>query len=455
MSSPVVHKRTASGLGRCFPRLLFKPRLSGLILTIYVLIFFFSILALISKMRVKQYLPAALSAMPAFAQGASPGSGDTVDPFEVYTISAENITAKLIPYGARLVSLLVPDRSGTLQDVVVGFDDPLEYLHNVQTDNAYLGPVVGRYANRIKNGTFKIDGTEYHIGENENGGIDALHGGPVGYDQHNWTVTSHSKSAITFTLRDYAYGGFPGDTITHATYAVDTSRTPANPDGLPQLLTRLVSISMTTETPIMLANHIYWNLNAFKEANVLSDILHLPLSKQYVGTDGDLVPNGAILDVAESDHGVMDFTSGKAIGRDLRYAEGVCGTQCIGYDNCFITGNSPWYSSPDPMAPILKLQSNTTGITLEVSTNQPALQIYTCNGMKGTIPVRPSQVKRNVADGKGGAKFINKHGCIVIETEGWIDGINQPQWGQNSSQIFTPQGFPAVNLATYRFGIVN
>lgn len=446
----VVHRRGVSG--RCSPFLLFGPRRSGLILTIYAVIFLFGIIALISKMRVKQYLPAALSAMPAFVQSAFPGPEDTVDPFEVYTISAENITAKLIPYGARLTSLLVPDRSGTLQDVVVGFDDPLEYLHNVQTGNAYLGPIVGRYANRIKNGTFKVDGIEYHIGENEN--ADALHGGPIGYDQYNWTVTSHSESAITFTLRDYAYGGFPGDMITHATYAVDTSRSPTNPNGLPQLTTRLVSLSMTTKTPIMLANHIYWNLNAFNEANVLSDILHLPLSKRYVGTDGNLIPNGAILDVAESDHGVMDFTSGKAIGRDLMYAEGLCGTQCTGYDNCFIT-DRPWYSSPSSMVPILKLQSNTTGIALEVTTNQPALQIYTCNGMKGTIPVRPSQVKRNVEAGKGGTYFIQKYGCIVIETEGWIDGINQPQWGQDSSQTFSPQEFPAVNLATYQFGLLN
>lgn len=411
-------------------------------------------------MHVKQYLPAALSVLPALtqAQGTSPSSNSpaeaTVDPFQVYTISAENITAKLIPYGARLISLLVPDRDGKLQDIAVGYDDPREYVKDTEGKHTYFGAVVGRYANRIKNGTFTIDGTEYRVPENENNGTDTLHGGLVGYDQRNWTVTSSSKNAITFTLFDKALEGFPGDVITHATFSVDTSRTPENPDGLPQLTTKLVSLSLTQKTPIMLSNHIYWNLNSFKAPTILDDtFLQLPLSQRYVGTDGILIPNGTILEVSQSPHASMDFTSGKLIGQDLQYTEGICGTGCVGYDNCFLVDRPPSFA-PDSLVPVLRLNSSTTGISMEVSTNQPALQIYTCNGMDGTIPVKSSQMTRNQADGHGGVNSIQKHGCIVIEPEGWIDGINNPQWGQLPYQIFSPETGPAVNWATYKFGTI-
>ncbi|KAL2008143.1 hypothetical protein VTN00DRAFT_8125 [Thermoascus crustaceus] len=423
----------------------------------YGLIFVAITVTLGLKMHVKQYLPAALSVLPTLAQAqpASPPSNSpaetTGDPFQVYTISAENITAKFIPYGARLISLLVPDRDGNLQDIAVGYDDPRQYVKDTEGKHTYFGAVVGRYANRIKNGTFEIDGKEYHVPANENNGMDTLHGGFVGYDQRNWTVTSTSKNAVTFTLLDKALEDFPGDVITHATFSVDT---PENPAGLPQLTTKLVSLSLTQKTPIMLSNHIYWNLNSFKEPTILDNtFLQLPLSQRYVGTDGILIPNGTILDVSQSPHSSMDFTAGKLVGQDLQYTEGICGTDCVGYDNCFIVDRPPSFA-PDSLIPVLRLNSSTTGISMEVSTNQPALQIYACNGMDGSIPVKPSQVKRNQASGQGSVDTIQKHGCIVIEPEGWIDGINNPQWGQLPSQIFSPETGPAVNWATYKFGTI-
>jgi aldose 1-epimerase len=435
------------------PMSLFRLFASRRILHFYGVIVLLIIFSLSLRMRVKHFVPAALTVLPALAQNSSSSECEApVDPFRVYTISAKDITANFIPYGARLTSLLVPDSSGTLQDVVVGFDDPNDYLRDVERSNDYFGPVVGRYANRIKNGTFTIDDLTYQIPENEFNGTATLHGGFVGYDQQNWTVTSHTSSSITFTFVDYAFGGFPGDVVTHATYMLDNTRTLSNPKGLPQLTTRLVSLSLTQKTPIMLANHIYWNLNAFRQPTVLKDSLQIPLAKRYVGTDGNLIPTGAILDVADSNHGVMDFTSGKEIGKDFEYAVGVCGTDCTGYDTCFINDRSQYYAA-DSIMPVVRFQSPATGISLEVATNQRALQIYTCNGQDGTVPVKPSQVERNVAAGKGGVKYVNQYGCLVIETEGWIDAINQPEWGQDSAQIFGPQSLPTVNLATYQFDV--
>jgi hypothetical protein len=100
--------------------------------------------------------------------------------FAEVTLTAEDITAKLIPYGARLISLLVPDRSGNVQDIVLGYDNTTQYLTDTETNHTYFGPIVGRYANRIKNGTFTIDGNTYHVPENEHGGLNTLHGGKVG-----------------------------------------------------------------------------------------------------------------------------------------------------------------------------------------------------------------------------------------------------------------------------------
>ncbi|OJJ75910.1 hypothetical protein ASPBRDRAFT_386232 [Aspergillus brasiliensis CBS 101740] len=409
----------------CCRSLLCPARITPRILIIYCCLFLLITTLLGIRMHVRSYLSAVLYGLPALSQVAAAKS--TGDPFQLYTISAENITAKLIPYGARLTSLLVPDRDGNFQDVVVGYDDPKQYLRDSETNHTFFGAVVGRYANRIKNGTFSIGSDVYHIPENENDGEDTLHGGTVGYDQRNWTVTAYSNSSITFTLVDRALEDFPGDVIT---------------------------LALTETTPIMLANHIYWNLNAFKDETVLEDTwLQLPLSKRLIGTDGILIPNGTILDVDVYDS-APDFVSGKLVGQDIEKADGLCGTDCTGYDNCFIVDRPPQYAARNSIVPIVHMNSSTTGISLDVATNQQALQIYSCNGQNGTIPVKQSQVQRNKAEGVDGAEYVNQHGCIVIETEGWIDGINNPQWGQLSDQIYSPETGPAVNWATYQFGTV-
>ena len=119
----------------------------------------------------------------------------STNPFQKYTITAPGINASFIPYGARLTNLYVNDRDGNPQDVALGYDEGSQYLNDTETDHTYFGAVVGRYANRIKNGTFTIDGVTSQIPENEHDGHDNLHGGVVGYDQQNWTVASANVSA--------------------------------------------------------------------------------------------------------------------------------------------------------------------------------------------------------------------------------------------------------------------
>ncbi|KAJ5760484.1 hypothetical protein N7520_007640 [Penicillium odoratum] len=411
-------------------------------------------------MHFKSYATAALYGLPLLANAApsastaSSAASENSAHFKEYTISAENITATLIPYGARLTSLLVPDRNGNTQDVLVGYDNPIEYLHDSETNRTFFGAVVGRYANRIKNGTFTIDGTTYHIPENDNGGKDTLHGGPVGYDMRNWTVTAHDSSSITFSLLDEGFENFPGDVISHAQFSLSTEKSPENPKGLPQLTTKLISLALTTKTPIMLANHLYWNLNAFKEETILNDTsLQMPLTQRFIAGDSLLIPTGEILTVDSAYDGALDFTEPKLIGQDLSKTTGLCGNNCTGIDTCFLIDRPAAYAAENSMVPSVRLTSETTGISLEVATNQAALQIYSCNGQNGTIATKESQAKRNKEqDGSPGAAYVNKYGCLVIETEDWIDGINQPEWGRDQYQIFGADDGPAVNWATYQFG---
>lgn len=416
----------------CFRSFLRPTRIPSRLLLLCCLLFLAATTVLGFKMHFTSYATAALYGLPALSHAASaPSSSATASssapsgagPFEEYTISAQNITAKLIPYGARLTSLLVPGRNGNIEDVVVGYDDPREYLHDSETVHTYFGAVVGRYANRIENGTFSIDGNTYHVPENENGGRDTLHGGFVGYDMRNWTVTAYSESSVTFTLLDQGFEKFPGDVISHATFSVSTVKSPENPNGLPQLTTKLVSLALTEKTPVMLANHIYWNLNAFKDPNILHDTtLQLPLSKRFLGADTIEVPTGEILEVNTAYQGALDFLEPKLVGQDIEKTNGLCGLGCTGYDTCFLVDRPPAYAAPDSMITSVRIASERTGISMDVATNQAALQIYSCNGQDGTIATKKSQADRNKAqDGNPGAAYINKYGCIVVETEDWIE----------------------------------
>ncbi|KAI9811764.1 MAG: hypothetical protein M1827_005309 [Pycnora praestabilis] len=364
----------------------------------------------------------------------------SANPFQKYTISAPGISASFIPYGARLTNLLVNDKSGNPQDVVLGYDDGTSYLYDTEGPHTYFGAVVGRYANRIKNGTFTINGITSNIPENENAGHDTLHGGTVGYDQRNWTIAAQNTSSVTFMLMDTAFEGFPGTVVSYATYSVSAG---------PTWTSRLVSIPLDQPTPIMLSNHVYWNLDAFTDPSnptVLNNTLYMPYSDRYIEIDNIEVPNGSIGVV---DGTFLDFTHPeKQIGQDILSAVNNCGFNCTGYDNAFII-DRPRYSAPEATdLTVLTMASNVTGIRLDVTTNQQSLQIYSCNGENGTIPVKASQQHGN------GTTTVEKYGCIVIETQQWIDGINNPQWGQQEYQIYSVDTEPAVVYAQFDFSIM-
>ncbi|KAL8989783.1 MAG: hypothetical protein Q9169_008282 [Polycauliona sp. 2 TL-2023] len=372
-------------------------------------------------------------------------SAQIANPLQEYTISAAGINATFIPYGARLTSLFVNDKKGVPQEVVLGYDDAADFVRNDQTIHTYFGPVIGRYANRIKNGSFTVEGVTSQIPQNDNMGLDTLHGGNIGYDQRNWTVVSANASSVTFSLLDQAFENFPGNVMTFATYSVSTDP--------PRWTSRLVSIPLDEPTPIMLANHVYWNLGAFVDpagSTILNHTLHLPYAARYIEIDNIKVPTGALGTVKDSNDQYLDFTSPKQIGRDIESAINGCGFNCTGYDTGFIL-DRPRYSGPESHdVSMLTLSSASTGIQMDVYTNQQVMQIYTCDNMNGTIPAKQSQQQA----GGNGTTFVEKYGCVVIETQQWSDGINHPEWGQDEYQIYTVDSEPAVVFAQYDFSIL-
>lgn len=179
------------------------------------------------------------------------GNGLGPDANGKYQISSEGIRANFIPYGASISNLFLNDSSGIERDVILGFDNATYY--SIDKQHPHLGGIPGRYANRIKNSSFEIDGKTYHILPNENptpespDGVDTLHGGPDGWDWRNWTIVAHTTDSITFSLTDPdGKEGFPGEVISYVTYTL----TPYTWNF------KIIALATTKKTPILLSSHV-------------------------------------------------------------------------------------------------------------------------------------------------------------------------------------------------------
>ncbi|KJZ80440.1 hypothetical protein HIM_00290 [Hirsutella minnesotensis 3608] len=400
----------------------------------------------------------AVAALSPLALAAEKANGSpTPDKDGKYWIHGDGVSAAFIPYGASISNLLFRDQYGVERDLVAGFDNATYYSEDKQ--HPHLGGVPGRYANRIKNSTFEIDGQRYRVSANENPtpeapqGLDTLHGGPDGWDWRNFSVVSHTKSSVTFSFVDPdGKEGFPGEVVSVITYAMD---------GRDWDIT-MVAMATTKKTPIMLSSHTYWNLDGFannKTNTALNHTLHMPYSGQRIGVDNILIPTGDILNNAKGS--ANDFWSKpKQIGASLNDPElqNNCGFNCTGYDNCFTVnraalGSYDWRTE----GPVATLSSDWSGIQLDVFTNQDAFQMYSCNGQNGSLALKKTQgVQNGGGDDRGGNSFprtIPKYGCVVLEVQDYIDGINHPEWMRK--QIYGPSDDPYVLRAKYRFSLTS
>jgi aldose 1-epimerase len=215
---------------------------------------------------------------------------------------------------------------------------------------------------------------------------------------------------------------------------------PATDTSRGRFTARIVSVSLDSYTPIMLSTHIYWNIGAFQSPTILNTTLQLPYANRIISLDSLLIPTGELQSVVhpwQSPSVPLNFTAPKQIWEGALSSQ-QCGYGCTGIDNAFIL-DRPATSSPESMESVqLKWYAPDTGITMSVKTNQQSLQIYACVGQNGTVI------------GHGGVP-VEKYGCLVIEPQQWIDGINHPEWGQEERQIFGPDSLPSVNFASYDF----
>lgn len=290
--------------------------------------------------------------------------------------------------GAGIVSIVVPDAKGRMADVVIGYDNPDDYL----ADGPCAGKIPGRYANRIARGHFELDGNAYSLAINN--GPNALHGGPTGFQNRIWQVEDVFDNSVTFHYTsDDGEEGYPGKLNAYARYI-----------WTDDCALRLEMWATVEDRPtvINLTNHAYFNLAGHNSGSVLSHKLRLNASR-YLPTDDTLIPTGELAPVAGTP---MDFTEPKELGQDIR-ADFPALIYGKGYDNCWVIDEAD-----GSLRTIAVLTEEKSGRTLTVSTTQPGVQVYTGNWLAGC----PAN--------KAGRSYDDYDG-VAIECQGFPDAPNK------------------------------
>ena len=315
--------------------------------------------------------------------GKTPGGKEII----LYTLkNSSGAYVQLCSVGAAIVSIVVPDKEGKLEDVVLGYDNPLSYF----ADGPCAGKVPGRYANRIAKGKFTLDGVEYTLPINN--GPNHLHGGPQGFQNKVWESRIEGDSVEFLYFSADGEEGYPGNlkTVAHYSWGEDNS------------LQLILTAEADAPTVVNLTNHVYFNLDG--KGSVLDHRLELNAS-QWLPTDETLIPTGEVADVANTP---MDFVEAKRIGQDI-FADFPALKYGKGYDNCYLIDGA----TPGQLSTAAELWGATSGRHLEVFTTQPAVQVYTGNWLKGC------------PKGKGGYEYQD-YDAVAIECQHCPDSPNQP-----------------------------
>lgn len=320
----------------------------------------------------------------------------------LYTLTnSKGAVVKLSSLGAGIISVVVPDKNGEMADVALGYENVEDYMH----DGPCAGKTPGRYANRIGKGRFSIDGVEYQLAVNN--GPNHLHGGPEGFQNKLWDSQIIDGRVVFFRRSPDGEENYPGNLDVRVIYSWDDS-----------CRLRIDYEAMTdSKTIVNLTNHTYFNLSGHGKGSVLGHTLWLNCSR-YLPTDETLVPVGTMAPVAGTP---MDFTVEKALGSDintdfpaLKYGKG--------YDNCWVVDGY----EEKALKPVARLVDNESGRVLEISSTQPAAQVYTGNWLTGS-PV-----------GKDGVEY-HDYDCVAIECQGMPDAPNKaafPSQQLNPGEIY-------------------
>ena len=332
--------------------------------------------------------------------------GTQVNVYEL--TNANRLRAKVIDYGAILVSLEVPDRAGKSGDVALGFDDLDSYLKR----NPMFGTTVGRYANRIEGAKFTLDGVEHKL--TANSGKNHIHGGRAGrFDKVLWkgqSFENEEEAGVRFTyLSPDGDEGFPGNLNCTVTYTL-TNRNELK-----------ISYQAVTDKPtiVNLTNHSYFNLAAAGSRDVLAHEMTIN-ADFYTPGDKALIPTGEIHSVKGT---VLDFTEPETIGARIEEL-----TQTRGYDHNYVLKNSD-----GSLILAARVYEPTSGRVMTVHTTEPGMQFYTANGMRGV-------------KGKSG-KVYDRHFGFCLETQHFPDSPNKPHF---PSTVLRPgQKYSTMTVFTF------
>ncbi len=281
-------------------------------------------------------------------------------PVSLYTLRNGDLTMQVTNFGARVVSLWTPDRNGVAEDVVLGYESIDRYLNN--EGERFLGAALGRYANRIAEGRFTLDGQEYTLPQNDNG--QTLHGGLKGFDSVVWDVESATDTTIVFRYRS-ADGeeGFPGNLDVVMTYTL----TPANEFR--------IDYRAETDAPtvVNLSHHSFFNLKGEGNGTILDNELWIK-ADSTTPVDGFLIPTGELAPVEGTP---FDFRQPTVIGARIE-SDNEQLKNGHGYDHNWVLTREG-----EGVELIASLYEPTTGRVMEVLTDQPGLQFYSGNFFNG------------------------------------------------------------------------
>jgi len=320
--------------------------------------------------------------------GTTP-DGQAVD---VYTLTnSQRVEVRIMTFGGIVLSVRVPDRNGKLDDVVLGFDSLEPYF----TNSPYFGAIIGRYGNRIANGKFALDGTEYTLPKNN--GPNTLHGGVKGFHKVVWQAEPlEKKNGVALVLRYTSKDGeegFPGNLKTKVTYTLTDSNELA------------IDYEATTDkaTPVNLTSHSYFNLAGQGTGDVLADELQINADR-FIPVDKTLIPTGELRPVKGTP---MDFTKPTAIGAHIKDNYDQL-TMALGYDQTFVLNRKG-----SGLEFAARVHEPSTGRILEIETTEPGVQFYAANNLDGSLT------------GKQG-RVYKQYYALCLETQHFPDSPNHP-----------------------------
>lgn len=338
-------------------------------------------------------------------------NGDSTD---LYVLkNAYGMEVAITNFGGRIVSVMVPDKTGKMIDVVLGFDSIADYI-NVPSD---FGATIGRYANRINQGKITIDGKTIQLPQNNFG--HCLHGGPQGW-QYQVFKNVNQIDEKTIEMTRFSPDGdmnFPGNVEAKVTFTLTDDNAIK------------IDFNATSDqkTVINMCNHSYFNLAGDPSQPITADELYVN-ADNFTPVDSTFMTTGEIVTVKETP---MDFTAPKTVGKEINNYDYIQLKNGNGYDHNWVLN-----TNGDVSQLAAKVVSPASGVTLEVYTNEPGIQVYTGNFLDGTVT------------GKKGIVYNQRTG-ICLETQHYPDSPNKPEW---PSVILEP-GKVYQSTCIYKFGV--